>query len=204
MSRLASLLLACGLLAAPCPAFAATAIGKVTRVEGAARGTLAGVTRALGRDDAVHLDEAVTTGEAARLEVLLDDNTVLTLGEKASLRLDAFVYRPERSVLKATIAGAFRFVSAALAGGTSREATVTTSFAVIGVRGTNFWGGPIDGAFGVVLFEGAVSVTNAGVTTNLTAPGESVDLATATAPPGLVTLWPADKVARAAATVAFR
>ena len=47
---------------------AATAIGKVTRIQGDAQGTVEGVTRALAASDAVYLDEAVATGVNARLE----------------------------------------------------------------------------------------------------------------------------------------
>jgi hypothetical protein len=185
------------------PAFAATTIGKVTRLQGDAVGTWEGATHPLVADDAVYLDEGVTTGTGARLELTFDDQTVLTVGENASLRLDAFVYRPDANVLKVTLAGAFRFVSGNVSSA-ARDATVTTPFAVIAVRGTDFWGGPIDGAFGVLLFEGLVSVTNAGATTNLIMPGDGVNLPTLASPPGGVVVWAADKVARAVATVTFR
>ena len=103
-----------------------------------------------------------------------------------------------------TLAGAFRFVSGKVTAAAPRDAAVTTPFAVIAIRGTDFWGGPIDGAFGVLLFEGAVAVTNAGGTTDLTAPGDGVNLATAVSPPGGVVAWAPDKVDRAVATVIFR
>ncbi len=71
------------------------------------------------------------------------------------------------------------------------------------MRGTNFWGGPVDGGFGVFLFEGAVSVTHAGATVNLTAPGQGTSFANAAVPPGPVVVWGRDKVNRAVATVTF-
>jgi hypothetical protein len=195
---------AAGLMAAAGPAVAASAIGKVTRMQGEANGTIAGATNPLGVDDPVYLDESVATGDGARLEVLLADQTVLTLGEKASLHLDAFVYQPDQSVVKVTLAGAFRFVSGKIGANVPRDASITTPFALIAVRGTDLWGGPIDGVLGVVLFEGAVDVTNAGVVANLTVPGEGVDLATPAAPPGAVASWAQDKIARAVATITFQ
>jgi hypothetical protein len=186
------------------PARAATAIGKVTRLQGEAQGTVDGATKAKAVDDAVYLDEALVTGGDGRLELTFDDRTVLILGERAALRLDAFVYRPDANALKVTLAGAFRFISGARPASATRNETVTTPFAVIAVRGTDFWGGPIDGVFGVVLFDGGVSVTNAGVTADLTNPGEGVNLLTAASPPAAVTLWPLDRVARAVDTVTFR
>jgi hypothetical protein len=191
-------------LASAVSAHAATAIGKITRVQGDANGTVEGVTRVLGVNDAVYLDEAVATGADARLELAFDDQSVLTIGERANVRLDAFVYRPDANVVKVTLAGAFRFISGRVNPGAARDETVTTPFAVIAIRGTDFWGGPIDGTFGVLLFEGAVSVTNAGATTNLNAPGDGVTMATAASPPAGVVVWAADKVARAVDTVTFR
>ena len=74
---------------------------------------------------------------------------------------------------------------------------------MIAVRGTSFWGGPIDGGFGIALFEGSISVTSGGVTTVLDAPGSGVNIPAAGGSPGPVTIWPVEKVERAAATVTF-
>ncbi len=184
---------------------AATAIGKVTRIAGSAAGTVDGVHRVLAADDPVYRDEYVVTGAGARLEMTLDDASVLTVGGNATMTLDDFVYRPHGAGrLAATIVGAFRLVSGALAPGATRAARVTTPFAVIAVRGTDVWGGPIDNTFGVLLIEGAVSVANAGTTVELTAPGQGVSFANAAAAPGAVVVWSRDKVARALATVSFR
>jgi hypothetical protein len=192
-----------GLLAAG-GAEAATAIGKVSRLLGVAEGTVEGAHRVLAADDAVYLDEKITTGGGARLEMTLDDATVLTVGENATLTLDTFVYNPRgENRLAATVVGAFRYVSGTLLAGASRQASVTTPFAVLGVRGTDFWGGPIDGGFGVFVFEGAVSVTNAGGTVLLSAPGQGTSFPNAAAPPGPITVWAQDKVDRAVATITF-
>jgi hypothetical protein len=69
-------------------------IGAVSRIQGEASGTRGGATRALGLNASVFLNEVVSTGEAARLEVTFTDNTRLTLGEKAELTLDKYVFNP--------------------------------------------------------------------------------------------------------------
>jgi hypothetical protein len=85
------------------------------------------------------------------------------------------------------------------------DVSVTTPFAAIGVRGTEFWGGPIDDqALGVFLIEGAVRVSNAAGARILERPGQGTNIARSGAAPGPVTLWPPDKVNRALATVAFQ
>ncbi len=50
------------------------------------------VTRSLDLTAPVLLNEVLATGEAARLEVTFADNTRLTLGEKAKLTLDRYVF----------------------------------------------------------------------------------------------------------------
>ena len=87
----------------------------------------------------------------------------------------------------------------------SADVSVTTPVAVVGIRGTEFWGGPIDDqALGVFLIEGAVSVSNAAGEQILSQPGQGTNIATPGAAPGPVTFWPPDEVGRAIAMVTFR
>jgi hypothetical protein len=145
------------------PAEAQEAIGTVSRIQGEVSGTRGGSTAALGLNASVFPNEIVSTGEAARLEVTFTDNTRLTLGEKAKLTLDRYVFSPTAGtgILKFGVAGAFRFLSGRLSKLASADVSVTTPFATLGIRGTEFWGGPIDDqVLGVFLIEGVVSVSN--------------------------------------------
>ena len=178
------------------------AIGAVSRIQGETSGTRGGATRALGLNASVFLNEVVSTGEAARLEVTFTDGTQVTLGEKAELTLDTFVFNPAAGsgTIKFGVVGAFRFLS-----GQSSDVSVTTPVATLGIRGTEFWGGPIDNqALGVFLIEGAVRVSNAAGEQILSQPGQGTNIVTPGAAPGSVTLWPPDKVNRAIATVTFQ
>lgn len=153
----------------------------------------------------VRLNDEIVTGANARLELAFDDGTRLTVGEKATVVLDRFVYRPGgESVFHAAVTGPFRFVSGTLGAGATRQASVTTPFALIGIRGTDFWGGPIDGIFGVFLLEGTITVTAGGQEVTISTPGVGVNIPAAGAVPDGVTTWPADKAARAIATVTFQ
>jgi hypothetical protein len=183
------------------------AIGSISRIQGEASGTRGTATRPLGLNASVFLNEAVSTGEAARLEVSFADNTRLTLGENAKLTLDAYVFSPTagRGTIKFRVVGAFRFLSGQLSKLVNSDVNVTTPSANIGIRGTEFWGGPIDGqSLGVFLVQGAVSVSNAAGEQILNLPGQGTNIATPAAAPGPVTLWPPDKVSRAVATVTFQ
>jgi hypothetical protein len=189
------------------PADAQEAIGTVSRIQGEVSGTRGGTTRALGPNAPVFPNEIMSTGEAARLELTFADNTQLTLGEKAKLTLDRYVFNPAAGsgILKFAVAGAFRFLSGKLSKLASADASVTTPFATVGIRGTEFWGGPIDDqVLGVFLIEGVVSVSNAAGQQILNRPGQGTNIATPGIAPGPVTFWPQDKVNRAIATVTFR
>jgi len=188
-------------------ATAQEAIGAVRRIQGEANGTHGGTTGALRLNAPVFLNEVVSTGEAARLEVTFTDNTRLTLGEKAKLTLDTYVFNPAAGsgTIKFGVVGALRFLSGRLSKLASADVRVTTPFATLGIRGTEFWGGPIDNqVLGVFLIEGVVSVSNAAGEQILSQPGQGTNINTPGAAPGPVTFWPQDKVNRAIATVTFR
>jgi hypothetical protein len=188
-------------------ATAQEAIGAVTRIQGEVSGTRGGATRALALNASVFRNEVVSTGEAARLEVTFTDNTRLTLGERARLTLDTYAFNSAAGsgTIKLVVVGAFRFLSGQVSKLASSDVSVTTPVATLGIRGTEFWGGPIDNqALGVFLIEGAVSVSNTAGEQILSQPGQGTNIAAPGASPGPVTFWPPDKVNRAIATVTFQ
>jgi hypothetical protein len=188
-------------------AVAQEAIGKISRIQGDASGTRGTATQPLGADGSVYPDEVVSTGDGARLEITFEDDTRLTLSEKTKVTLDTFIYDPARGrgTIKFDVTGAFRMVSGRLSKLAKSDVTVTTPVANLGVRGTNFWAGPIDNlALGVFLTTGIVTVSNAAGRRILNRPGQGTNITAPGSAPGPVTFWPADKVSRALATVTFR
>jgi len=204
--RLPALLVAVCLVMAAGAAPAAEPIGSVTRIEGKASATLNGRDVIIGLGAPVFLDEKLATAAKARLEVTFVDGTKLTVGEAASLTVDRYLYRPRGlgNAFNASVTGPFRFISGKLGKTEASIAQVETATATIGIRGTNFWGGPIDGHTGVVLLSGAVRVSNGAGSVELTKAGQGTDIAGLGAAPEAVTFWPKEKVARALATVTFR
>ncbi|HUZ32488.1 MAG TPA: FecR family protein [Xanthobacteraceae bacterium] len=188
-------------------AAAQEAIGTVTRMQGQASATRESATRPLDLNASVFLNEVVSTGEAARLQLTFADNTLMTLGENTRLTLDRYVFNPGagRGIIRFRVDGAFRFLSGQVSKLARASVIVTTRVANIGVRGTEFWAGPIDNlALGVLLIEGVVRVSNAAGERVLTQPGQGTNIATAGAAPGPVTVWPQDKANRALAGVTFQ
>jgi len=153
----------------------------------------------------VHLRDELRTGPEGRLQVTFRDNTVLTLGEKASVVIDRFVYDPDQNVgetvLQAT-KGAFLFASGRIKELKQHKIAVSTPVADIGVRGTQFWGGPLD-KYGVLVLEGEITVSNQAGSVALSGAGQGTDIPSPLDPPGPVKPWSADKIARAVATVAL-
>jgi hypothetical protein len=208
MTHIILALAAALLMSLGAPANAAdTTIGSVTRVQGEATWMSGHSPEALVTGAPVFSNQKVSTGDAARLELTFLDGTQLTIGEHASMILDTFVYDPAKGdgKLGMTVKGAFRFVSGKISQQPNKQVAVTTPVATIGIRGTEFWGGPIDGhVLAVYLIDGAVTVTNAKGERVLDAPGEGTDVTEPGALPTAVVIWPQDKIDRALATVTFR
>jgi len=198
------------LLVLPAPPLGAQdrpGVGVVTRVQASAHVISGGREKKADAGTRIRLNDELRTGSGARLQLTLADDTVLTLGAGARLVIDRFVYNPDRanSALSVTAAqGAFRFVSGQIGKAAGADLRVTTPVATIGVRGTDFWGGPIDSAYGVLLLDGAVEVTNPGGTVVLDSPGRGTAIASPTATPGDPVAWPQAKVDRAVASIAFQ
>src|SRR5262249_56378045 len=123
-------------------------------------------------------NKIVATAETARLEVTFTDNTRLTLGERAKLTLDTYVFdsAARRGTIKFGLIGAFRFVSGQVSKLASADASVTTPVAVPPIPRTEFWGGPIDDqVLGVFLIEGAGGGSNAARPQILNPPGQGAN-----------------------------
>ncbi len=186
-------------------AAAQAVIGSVVRCAGTCIGVNDGTAESLTGGMDVYLMETVTTGAGGRLELRFPDGTRLMVGEKAEIVLDAFVFDPSgASRFHATITGPFRFISGKLNTGATRDASVTTPFALIGVRGTDFWGGTLNGVAGVVVLEGVVSVTTDAGSVVLSATGEGTNLTARNAPPSPVSRWSQARIAVSLASVAFQ
>jgi hypothetical protein len=178
-------------------------VGLVNKVENAAQVVSASGATTPTVGTPVHMKDELRTGANGRLQVMFRDNTVLTLGEHASVVIDRYIYDPDQgigeTVLQAT-KGAFRFATGRMKELKDHKIAVSTPVADIGVRGTEFWGGPLD-KYGVLLLEGEVSVSNQAGSVVLSKPGQGTDIPSPLNAPGAPSAWPADKVTRAIETV---
>jgi hypothetical protein len=176
-------------------------VGIVTRIAKKAQAERAQSIALLKPSDPVANNDRLTTGPGGRLQVALLDEGTLQLGENAELVVDDLTLGESDSTLKLAISGAFRLVSGALNHAEGTE--IVTPVATIGSRGTDVWGGMIDGAYSVFLVEGEVTVTTDAGTVVLDTPGTGTSVASADAMPTEPVDWPEPKVQRAIATVTF-
>jgi hypothetical protein len=112
------------------------AIGSATAVRPQAEGTHEGETHTLSGGTAVYTNELIQTGNTGLADLRFRDSTNLTVGPKAEVRLDKFVYEPKKSAGSAAVEvarGSFRFVTGPQSKGVDYQ--IKTPFGTLGVRG---------------------------------------------------------------------
>jgi hypothetical protein len=194
------------LVAGAAAAEESTTIGTVTRVHGRAEATVGAQVRELVPGSAVARGESLRTGPDARLEVHFSDGSELTLGGDSGMVIDEFRFAADEKsgvALFRLTEGAFLMRTGAVGRLPGHPLTVKTPLASIGIRGTRFWGGPMDAPFNVLLLDGAVTVSTAHGSVDLNAIGNGTSITAADALPSTPVAWGGDRIARAVATVSF-
>ena len=145
------------LTGAPWPAGAASDIGVATKVikEVIAKS----LNKRLGSGDGLAFNETVRTGLDSAIEILLTDDSRLTLGEDAEIILDSLVYEPNQGIVR----GSFQVLSGVLrmkTAGVKMDMVIETPSATIGIRGTEFDLLTDDDATEIAMYDGTVQVTS--------------------------------------------
>jgi hypothetical protein len=116
------------------PAFAETKVGVAAAVKNQVQG---GNARSIAVGGSVFANERIRTGDAATAQFMFLDKTVMSMGPKAELVLDKYVYNPDRGtggqVVVNAVQGTMRFVTG------SQNPTnyqIKTPVATLGIRGT--------------------------------------------------------------------
>jgi len=178
--------------------------GKVTRVQGAAMAMQNALPRPLKVGDIILAGDVLSTGQGARLEVTMVDETVLKLGEKAVLVVSEYVMDANPNAALRLLQGAFSATTGKITQLADASFLVNTEVATIGVRGTTFWGGMLDDEFQVAMLEGTgVYVETRAGRVELTEAGQGTRIADIASRPADPVEWPQEKVDRALATVSF-
>lgn len=190
-------------------AVAETAIGVVLATAGTVNIQRNGQPIVAERKTELAVGDEIHTGKDARAQLRFADGTITTLGGDTAFVIKAFAWenqseKPANAAFE-LLTGAFRTVTGKIMDAQGSRFGVNTPVGTIGIRGTDFWGGYLDGnAVDVLLIDGehAVEVTNTTGKVLLEKPGQGVTLQSNQSPLAVKT-WPQAKVKRAVATITW-
>ena len=156
--------------AAPAPQ--STPIGVVqTSTQGPVTVIPAGTTTPvpLNPGDTIGKNDTIQTGPGAKVSILFDDNTEITLSEKTKLKVDDYIYDPNSASNKASysfLEGMFQYVGGLIEKNHPSDVGINTNVGEIGIRGTEFIAkvNPAANSLEVDLIVGAIALTPNGST----------------------------------------
>lgn len=198
---IAALLALTGLSAA-----AQQVVGTVESLTGKAMVESGGGKLLLGTGAVIRMGDVIETAGDAKLAVRLNDGTALTLGPSARFAVDQFAFDPaarKGEFVGRALQGGFFFVGGRTESMPGAKVEIRSPHALLGVRGTAFFAGPIDGEFGVFVREGRVAVTAGGETLPLSA-SEGTMIKAPGDKPQPKRAWGQPKIDRALASVGAR
>ena len=120
----------------PAVCSAQSAIGSAASVKNEVEGVLGGQTSRVMSGSSVRSNELIRSGDEAVANLVLLDQTKLSVGPRSEVRLDKFVYNPDQqngAVVIQVSRGAYRFVTGVQ---DSKNYQIKTPYATLGVRGT--------------------------------------------------------------------
>jgi len=176
----------------PEPTRARDQVGVVTEVRGVASAEAVGETRGLTANGPVYLEELLRTGDQSRLGLRLGVRTSVRVGARSKLRIDQYIVDAGGEIVVDN--GQILFDGPA--DGFPKGLNVRSPYALIGVRGTWFFAGELDGGYSVFVVSGRVSVSAGGSDVTL-GTREGTDIWRVGEPPGPAKRWGSRKIARA-------
>jgi hypothetical protein len=152
----------------------------------------------------LHINDVVDTGPKSRVFILFIDNTQITLSANTKFRAEDYVFdesAPAQNKARYNVMnGTFQYQSGAIAKKKNPDVEVETAYGAIGIRGTKFWAGDIENAYGVNVEEGRVRVRNEGGEVYVDK-GKGTSLKSRKQKPSTAAPWPAKQLQLIAATV---
>jgi hypothetical protein len=175
---------------------AADAAGEVEDVKGNAFADAGQQHRSLNKTSPLYVGDRVSTGIASRLTMRLGTDTTIKLGENTQLVIDKFLSETGGEI--SLESGPMLFDRPA--GARRIPMQIRSPYAVMAVRGTQFFAGPSNGVFGVFVENGTLEVSAAGSTVTLSA-GQGTNLQSPGAAPTPPVNWGQPRIDAAYASV---
>ncbi len=181
----------------------ATVGGEITLLKGRATVTQGAQTLRLYQGASVLVGDRLHTGPGGRLRLHMIDGTDVTLGENTEFIVHEYEFHGDTGigVLELT-KGFFRAVTGKITKLGNNNFKVKTPLAVIGVRGTDFWGEQNAQRLRIALLGGtAIIVSNDAGEVEITESGFGTEVAGPGQAPKPPYRWSPDALTRAAGTV---
>ncbi|MGB0712296.1 MAG: FecR family protein [Gammaproteobacteria bacterium] len=184
------------------------AVGEVTRIQGTAFVRNARNFGVLSPNSPLAAGDRIITGRGSRVELTLQDGSVITLGGTTDFTVSDYAFKPRDDIGTAVFKlarGAFRAVTGRISSVSRPDFRVQTPVATAGVRGTDFWGGLrfFDDHLHVALLGGSgVFVESGGRTVDIEQVGYGVTARKDQAP-SEPAVWDTEKMTKAAASVTW-
>ena len=180
-----------------------TAIGKVEVAHGMPQLLRNGELSNIETMQELERGDVLITAENSRLRLRMIDDTTINLGENTRFSLLNFGNVAGRNVARFSLTrGAFRAKTGRFPSRQNATFEIATPMAVIGVRGTDFWGGDIfeDSQIDVALLSpGEIYVSNEFGMVEVVTPGHGTTVVPGFAPT-LPELWQPSKASEAIAS----
>jgi hypothetical protein len=178
-------------------------VGKVTEISGSAVAMQDALPRALKKGADIYIGDVLSTARDSLLSIKMVDEAEFSLSERAVFVVQEYFLKADGKDANAVIrlmTGAVKAVSGKIAQLDGHPFQMRTEVATIGVRGTTFWGGVLDGTHQFALLSGnAIIVENKAGRVEITRPGEGTWVDSDSSTPVSPSAWAPDKLARAAA-----
>ncbi len=199
------LLLVALLLSCAIPVFAANSSpGKAVATVVALRGKVValntgGEQRQLAIKGKIFQSDTIKTDARGRIQFLFTDNTIISLGQRAEMKIDKYQWQnTSTDTLKTTVKeGAFRVMGGTLAKSTPQNFTTETPSATIGIRGS-MYAGRVKGQMLSVVFQGGkgIFVRNPAGVVEISKPGFGTRVLSPTAAPAPPTKFSSAEISK--------
>ncbi len=116
-------------------------IGKVKTAKGEVLVVHDGQESPMAVGDKFYQNDIIKTGKESSVGVILEDNTVLSLGSQSEIAIDEYVFSPEKgklSMIASMIKGTASYLSGIIGRQSPESVKINTPDATIGIRGTKF------------------------------------------------------------------
>lgn len=183
--------------------------GRIIRIKGT--GTISDdrKKRPMLLDVKINEGEKLVTGIGARVSIQMVDKSIIILGENTELIVQTYRFDAKKWQGKGLLEitrGAFRATTGNLGKMEAPRFRIRTPLAVIGVRGTDFWGGLhfFDAALDVALLGGrGIIVENDQGRVEISEPGVGTTIQDEHHAPSHPVQWDTEKVSQAKASVSY-